>query len=852
MLRLFFILSFILPSILYAGDVQDFYSLRKTLLESKNNEKRIEAAQRLANEYPLKESLNILEAALEIELNKIHEGKKPGFSKVIAYNEAVKAIATSGNRELVERLIQKMKDGQESISRLHSPSSFEKMIAPLKEALESLREGELQNFNEFFGIEAQTVSIPKTSLSTSEISEALKSKRKQSFNTINSQLSSRDAGVITGGTSTFINDSIVERMLNNPTFSIYGRDAESEKLIKTLLRIKGPHPLLLGPSGAGKTAIVEKIAELIARDEIPDNPLYKQELEGVHILETTPARLKMLGKKSLGVELYFDALSRGVENGFKFIVFIDEIHNLDKEQKEAMKRYLSGENGIKLIGATTSEEWQLSTKDNEAFQRRFREIGVQELNKEQTFEILSKSWRPRVEDYYKVSISDETLKIVIQNAKRVHKEGGLIDATINVMQDLSIDSIPLVESTEKTPLTVEMVYKFFNKQLGFPVDPLNAKALNEYINGLNQKLEKKVINQDRMIKTVTGEWKKLLKDQQRKVRVVLMLGPTGVGKTRLAEKFTEITFDNPKAMLEINGNEYKEGANEARTLLGAPPGVVSSKERSGSLMDFLDDPGKGKNGGVLLINEFEKMHEEIRQMMMEFFDKGRITGKDGKLREANNLMILLTSNRGDEVIYPDGIEKWSESDISSYLAKYDKEKLKNLFLQNTGENDTFRMTNPEVQRIDAIVPANPLSEKMADDIAKLVSNELGQNLERDLGIKVSFSDELIHYLAMQQYSMVDGARNMERFVKDNLSDAIDASIEKLSLERGSEIELTLKTEAKKYFIAYESNSKKGAFSLPEAKISEPFENPKTLRIIGRLEGGELEKYVFGQEEALKV
>jgi hypothetical protein len=151
---------------------------------------------------------------------------------VIAYNEAVKAIATSGNRELVERLIQKMKDGQESISRLHSPSSFEKMIAPLKEALESLREGELQNFNEFFGIEAQTVSIPKTSLSTSEISEALKSKRKQSFNTINSQLSSRDAGVITGGTSTFINDSIVERMLNNPTFSIYGRDAESEKLIK--------------------------------------------------------------------------------------------------------------------------------------------------------------------------------------------------------------------------------------------------------------------------------------------------------------------------------------------------------------------------------------------------------------------------------------------------------------------------------------------------------------------------------------------------------------------------------------------------------------------------------------------
>jgi ATP-dependent Clp protease ATP-binding subunit ClpA len=186
------------------------------------------------------------------------------------------------------------------------------------------------------------------------------------------------------------------------------------------------------------------------------------------------------------------------------------------------------------------------------------------------------------------------------------KEGGLIDATINVMQDLSIDSIPLVESTEKTPLTVEMVYKFFNKQLGFPVDPLNAKALNEYINGLNQKLEKKVINQDRMIKTVTGEWKKLLKDQQRKVRVVLMLGPTGVGKTRLAEKFTEITFDNPKAMLEINGNEYKEGANEARTLLGAPPGVVSSKERSGSLMDFLDDPGKGKNGGVLLINEFEK------------------------------------------------------------------------------------------------------------------------------------------------------------------------------------------------------------------------------------------------------
>jgi hypothetical protein len=107
MLRLFFILSFILPSILYAGDVQDFYSLRKTLLESKNNEKRIEAAQRLANEYPLKESLNILEAALEIELNKIHEGKKPGFSKVIAYNEAVKAIATSGNRELVERLIQK-------------------------------------------------------------------------------------------------------------------------------------------------------------------------------------------------------------------------------------------------------------------------------------------------------------------------------------------------------------------------------------------------------------------------------------------------------------------------------------------------------------------------------------------------------------------------------------------------------------------------------------------------------------------------------------------------------------------------------------------------------------------------
>ena len=212
--------------------------------------------------------------------------------------------------------------------------------------------------------------------------------------------------------------------------------------------------------------------------------------------------------------------------------------------------------------------------------------------------------------------------------------------------------LPRERAHESVEVTEAMVYEFIQSKLGYPVNPLDVRALRSYKSGLLNTLNEEVIGQERMVSGIVDEWIRLLTNSKKGVRSVLVLGPTSVGKSHLGRLLAKKVFGSEGAFLEVDANQFKDGSLSLNTFLGAPNGVTSSDRTSGLFFDYLDDPGRGKFGGIILINEVERAHIDFWEKMMEVIDTGRANGSDGKERKLVRHLIILTSNRGYRMLYP--------------------------------------------------------------------------------------------------------------------------------------------------------------------------------------------------------
>ncbi len=673
------------------------------------------------------------------------------------------------------------------------------------------------------------------------------------------------AKVLLAGSSEILTDRVREEVASGDYIEIIGRDNEANQAIDILCRLKGKNPVFVGPAGVGKTTVAEKIAVKILRREYPDTDVYKRELDNAEVIIATPSKISTLAKKgqeALAMEMYLEALLE-VERTYKeqnrgkekpLILYIDEMHSLSEEQIEAMKPFLdSRTRGIRFLGSTTSKELRLAFKQNEAMLRRLEPIGVEEMTPEQTVDLFKKSWGPKIEARYKVKFSDEAIEAAIRVAPKLKPDNARPDGPFKVLQDLAIrlhrkNKGSLVQVDDKN------VYQFATDLTGLPSNPLNGKEFAGYFQKLETDLNQVVVDQPRMVHSLTEQFSDLLTESGRP-RVLMMMGNTGVGKSLVGKTFALKAFGSENRFFRIDGTSLARDSEggQLNSLFGAANGIKSADQTSGTLMEFLDDPARGKYSGVILIDEAEKMSPDSWQRFMEMFDTGRTTGGDGKVRTLSNHVIILTSNRGAQLAFPGSVNTWTEDDIRRRLESLSSGDLKDFFMQPTNGDDDFKLPPEVVNRIDEFVLAGPITRSGAVKIGRLEADNFRKMILEKFQLKLDIDPKLIEHLALTGYSVTDGARYVSRQIKQYLSKAFRDARAQFDLGKNDTLKFELYQKDPTSPVEIKIISPKGqslTVEAPKKIYLDPLQDADLVSKLQNLPGVMHEK-IIGQDMAIR-
>jgi len=607
------------------------------------------------------------------------------------------------------------------------------------------------------------------------------------------------AGLLLKGTVEILTDKIREETSQGKYIEIIGRETEADQAIDVLCRLKGKNPVFVGPAGAGKTAVAEKIAVMILRHQYPKTQVFESELNNAEVIRTTPSRINLLAKRpGDAMEAFLEALVAVEKNYLKtqgkakpLVLYIDELHSLHEDQIEAMKPFLdSVSHGIRLLGSTTSKELKLAFKHNEAMLRRLEPIGVEEMTPEQTLALFEQSWAKIFKTRYNVEFSIDSVKAAIRVSPKLKPDNARPDGPFKVLQDIAI-STNRKNNGEASKIQDIDVYQFATKLTGLPSNPFDGKGFSDYFETLEQRLNEEVIDQEKMTHSLVEHFSDLLMSESGRPRVLMMMGPTGVGKTLVGKTFARLAFGSENRFFRIDGTTLARGSEsgQVNTVFGANNGIKSADETSGTLMEFLDDPARGKYSGVILIDEAEKMSEDSWRRFMEMFDAGRATGGDGKVRLLSNHIVILTSNRGARLAFPGTVDSWSDGDIKRRIESLSSKDLKDFFLQPVSGDDEFKLPPEILNRVDEFVLAAPVTHSTAVKIGAHIAKEFQKYAKEKFQLKLEIDPKLIEHLALTGFSTVDGARHISRQVQVYLNRALREARSKWNLARNDTLKL---------------------------------------------------------------
>lgn len=677
--------------------------------------------------------------------------------------------------------------------------------------------------------------------------------------------------------SSFITDELLDYYKSNYIHQVMGRESEIQEIMLTLVKEKMRTPLLLGPSGSGKTSILKKLASQILHEEFPPHPLFYKELGGAYVVETTPGRISRHARgadpasQAYALEAFLDSLAATEKIlQTKIVLFIDEIHSLNPAQIEALKPYLENANkGIRLIAASTGVEFQNTFKYNPAIKRRFEPIGISELNRDQVLNILKEIEKPRVETRYGLAFQDEALERVVELAPRVYAENSLLDGSIKLLEKVAAFNISNMHRSTKSyrtsshiEISGEEVLLYLKEKLNYPVDPLDIQGLKNYRQELLQQISRELIGQDRMVQDLLDEWMKLLRFNKKGVRSVFIVGPSGVGKSLLGRLAAEHFFGSESAFLEIDANIFKSGGHSANTLTGAHNGVMSSNRTSGMLGDFLDDPGRGKNGGLILFNEIEKAHPEILEKLMEMLDTGKLTGSDGLSRRLGRHLVVFTSNRGDGILFPKNMDSWSSAELKRHLENITEKQIMDVINQKNSGKDEYIVQDSFLGRIDKFTIAAPILHEVLVDAAVKKAQLKAEEIKRTFKLDFKFSRKSIETLVDLSYQPGLGVRPVERKIEAALEEALDQYLVAYpKTTKGSVLHLSLNTDTssdEKSALVFTLKGPSGNLDLELADLK-LIPKPKPKELIGTSEllnglaqlNEELKQTVIGQEDMIE-
>ena len=538
---------------------------------------------------------------------------------------------------------------------------------------------------------------------------------------------------------------------------VIGRNGEIERTIQILCRKQKNNPIHVGGAGVGKTAVTEGLAQRIAENKVPSF-LKEAEIYTLNVSDLT-AGAKFRGDfehrfKKICAELYEEKSA---------ILFIDEIHTVmdanaggGLEISDLLKPVLTG-GRIRCIGATTYEEYNKYFAKDKALVRRFQKIDIEEPSEEETLTILQ-GLRETYEQFHKVRYSDEVLKAAVRLSNLYIRERLLPDKAIDLIDEAgallkiradkeraahAADGNGADSEREDFPeVQVEDIDKITAKTAKIPEQKI-SESENEKLKRLEESLSKNIFGQDDAVKNLTKAVKRSragFRAKEKPAACFLFVGPTGVGKTALAKTVAD---ELGIPLIRFDMSEYQEKHTVSR-LIGSPPGYVGFEEGG-----LLTDAVRKQPNAVLLLDEIEKAHSDIYNLLLQIMDYAVLTDNQGRKANFNNIILIMTSNAGTANIGKPVIgfagEKVSEAAVDEAVEKTFSAEFRN--------------------RLDSTIKFKPLSMQVMHKIVTKETEKI-RDMLTEKGLRMELSDDVIPFFAEKSYSAEYGARNAARLIED--------------------------------------------------------------------------------------
>ena len=601
---------------------------------------------------------------------------------------------------------------------------------------------------------------------------------------------------------------------------VIGRDTEIERVTQILSRRTKNNPVLVGEPGVGKTAIVEAMAQQISSGDVPDT------LKGKRLVTLDMGAL-VAGTKYRGeFEERLKKVIEEIKTSGNCVLFIDEIHTIvgagaaegAVDASNILKPSLArGE--IQCIGATTLDDYRKYVERDPALERRLQPVRVEEPDAEMTVDIL-KGVKVQYEDHHNVEITDEAVHAAATLSTRYIPDRFLPDKAIDLLDEAGSrvrlrgshapqevkDAMEVLErvrkekdeaiasqqyevaaelrdrelhlsqnvgdlerewradrNKERTQVTEEDIAEVVSMWTGIPVTRLAQEETDRLLH-MEEDLHKRIIGQDEAIVGISRAVRRAragLKDPRHPIGVFLFLGPTGVGKTELVRAMAEFMFGHEDNMIRLDMSEFQERHTTAR-LIGAPPGYVGYDE-GGQLTEAV----RRKNYCAILLDEIEKAHPEVFNILLQIFDAGQLTDARGRRVDFRNSIIVMTSNLGSDLIKRDTSLGFAVKSDSAQTDNQAYERMKDKVME-----EVKRFFRPEfLNRLDATIVFHALSKAEINQIVDLMINMVRLEL-KDKNIGIELTEAAREFLGEKGYDPMLGARPLRRLIQNEVEDKL--------------------------------------------------------------------------------
>lgn len=578
---------------------------------------------------------------------------------------------------------------------------------------------------------------------------------------------------------------------------ITGRDKEIERLIHILLRRSKNNPIIIGEAGTGKTAVVEALAQKIVANEVP------KQLQGKRIIQLELSSL-VAGASHRGE--FEDRLRNVIKevqiSEGQIILFIDEIHTVigagdsggALDASNIIKPYLA-RGQLQLIGTTTTAEYRKYFEKDKAFQRRFQPIIVNEPDEETALKMME-IVKPKYEKFHEVVFTPDALESSVKLSKKYIGERYLPDKAVDLIDEAAAEVKLAAAAGTRQDKNVNRsdIEKVVSAWTGIPITRLTEDESQKLLN-LEKLIHERFIDQEQAVAAVAEAVRRGrigLAAANRPIASFIFLGPTGVGKTELAKTLAELLFGRDDAMIRLDMSEYME-KHEVAKLIGAPPGYVGYEE-GGQLTEAV----RAKPYSIVLLDEVEKAHPDVYNILLQLLEDGRLTDNKGNTISFKNTIIIATSNIGSQLIQKFLMDKQEKEKQQANGAEQTpqtpqvqpqqpagaqqppSQSPENLQMANKSNDELSKLLMDELHkffkpellnRFDDLVMFKPLEKKDMKQIAKLGIGKT-QKLLKEQGFEIQITDLALSHLADEGYDPLYGARPLRRLIQSAIENPI--------------------------------------------------------------------------------